>query len=138
MPDSGASVRGAGGGREFTRGLYGGAVQCMVAAMKRRHSLNVILAVTLGLGAGCSTSQMSRIDRNRDICSERDRIAKVVIPVCEHGHFVQVPSVRAHQRNREHVRGVQNHLRRIPVIPMVVQWPVEQHKIRAVALRMRI
>ena len=39
----------------------------MVAAMKRRHSLNVILAVTLGLGAGCSTSQMSRIDRNRDI-----------------------------------------------------------------------
>ncbi len=35
--------------------------------MKRRHSINAILAIALGLGAGCSTSQMSRIDRNRDI-----------------------------------------------------------------------
>ena len=35
--------------------------------MKRRHSIKAILVVALGLGAGCSSSQMSRIDRNRDI-----------------------------------------------------------------------
>ena len=35
--------------------------------MTRGHSLNVILLITLGLGAGCSSSQMNRIDRHRDI-----------------------------------------------------------------------
>lgn len=35
--------------------------------MKSRLSLNVILAVGLGLAAGCASSQMSRIDRNRGI-----------------------------------------------------------------------
>ncbi len=35
--------------------------------MKRWHSLNVIAVAALGLAAGCASSQMSRIDRNRDI-----------------------------------------------------------------------
>ena len=35
--------------------------------MKRRQLPNVFLCVALAMGAGCSSSQMSRIDRNRDI-----------------------------------------------------------------------
>ena len=35
--------------------------------MKRRPPLNVFFSFVLALSAGCSSSQMSRIDRNRDI-----------------------------------------------------------------------
>ena len=35
--------------------------------MKRRHSFSVLLLAAVGLAAGCASSQMSRIDRNRDI-----------------------------------------------------------------------
>lgn len=37
------------------------------ATMKRRPPLNVFLGVALALTAGCSSSQMNRIDRHRDI-----------------------------------------------------------------------
>jgi hypothetical protein len=42
----------------------------MIAAMKRRHSFSVIGLLALGVigsAGGCASSQMSRIDRNRDI-----------------------------------------------------------------------
>lgn len=35
--------------------------------MKRRHPFNVLLLFAVGMAAGCSSSQMGRIDRNRDI-----------------------------------------------------------------------
>jgi len=39
----------------------------MVMCMKRRHSFSVLPLLAAGIVAGCSSSQMSRIDRNRDI-----------------------------------------------------------------------
>ncbi len=39
----------------------------MIAAMKRRHSFSVVLLLATGMVGGCSSSQMNRIDRNRDI-----------------------------------------------------------------------
>jgi hypothetical protein len=35
--------------------------------MKRRHSFSVLLLLAVGMAGGCASSQMSRIDRNRDI-----------------------------------------------------------------------
>lgn len=35
--------------------------------MKRRHSFSVIVLIAVGVVAGCSSPQMSRIDRHRDI-----------------------------------------------------------------------
>ena len=35
--------------------------------MKRRHSFSVVLLLAVGVTGGCSSSQMNRIDRNRDI-----------------------------------------------------------------------
>ncbi|MSU50049.1 MAG: hypothetical protein EXS37_13360 [Opitutus sp.] len=35
--------------------------------MKRGLSCSVVLLIAIGIGAGCSSSQMSRIDRNRNI-----------------------------------------------------------------------
>jgi hypothetical protein len=35
--------------------------------MKRRHSFSVVLLLAAGISGGCASSQMSRIDRNRDI-----------------------------------------------------------------------
>ena len=39
----------------------------MVRPMKRRYSCRGVLLLAVGLAGGCSSSQMSRIDRNRDI-----------------------------------------------------------------------
>ena len=39
----------------------------MVAGMKRRHSFSVPLLLAVGIAGGCASSQMNRIDRNRDI-----------------------------------------------------------------------
>jgi hypothetical protein len=39
----------------------------MVPRMKRRNSFSVVLLLAVGMTAGCSSSQMNRIDRNRDI-----------------------------------------------------------------------
>jgi hypothetical protein len=37
------------------------------AGMKRRHSFSVVVLIVGGVVAGCSSPQMNRIDRNRDI-----------------------------------------------------------------------
>ena len=61
----------AGGGKAFVAvRLYHRDLQCMVRPMKHGHSIGVVwlcaLAATV-LTVGCSSSQMSRIDRNRSI-----------------------------------------------------------------------
>lgn len=39
----------------------------MLWRMKRQHSFSAILLLAVGLAGGCASSQMNRIDRNRDI-----------------------------------------------------------------------
>ena len=47
--------------------LYPGRFGCMVRPMKRGHSFSVVLLLAVGFAGGCASSQMNRIDRNRDI-----------------------------------------------------------------------
>src|SRR3954468_21719801 len=39
----------------------------MITPMKRRHSFSGALLLAVGMAGGCASSQMNRIDRNRDI-----------------------------------------------------------------------
>jgi hypothetical protein len=53
--------------RNRKRDLYAATIPCMVGAvMKPQHQLFVLLMTAGGL-TGCASSQMNRIDRNRDI-----------------------------------------------------------------------
>ena len=73
--ESGRILPGPGGEKKLrhprgkTQGwLYGAAIRCIVGvAMKRRFQWNFVLLLSVGVAGGCSSSQMSRIDRNRDI-----------------------------------------------------------------------
>ena len=73
------------------------------------------------------------VDSDSDIAPERDNVAEIVVPSGEHGHAVEVASVRAEHRDGQHVGGVHHQLRGVAMVAVVVDGSVEEDEVGAVS-----